>query len=199
MTETGASRMHPKLKIGLVVLAMAGVLIATLLMAVYSIRVAQRAADFAAREKQSLGTTMPEFSMPVLQQPGKTTPKTIAKRDLLGTAYLLHGWASWCTTCREEHPIVMAFAEKKKIRLIGYNVDDEPELALRWLARYGDPYEFSLVQTSQQAPGVIPLTTTPQWILVDRHGVVRWRRLGNSIKPLEPYLLPVLEELERER
>ena len=93
----------------------------------------------------------------------------------------------------------MAFAKKNRIRLIGYNVDDEPELALRWLARYGDPYEFSLVQTSQQTPGVIPLTTTPQWILVDRRGIVRWRRLGNSTQPLEPYLLPLLEAMERER
>lgn len=191
--------MNGKIKTGLVLLAMIGVLVATVMMALYSMRMAQREVDFEAREKNSIGTTMPEFSMPVLQQPGKTTPKSIAKRDLLGAPYLLHGWASWCTTCREEHPTVMAFAKKNRVRLIGYNVDDEPELALRWLARYGDPYEFSLVQTSQQTPGVIPLTTTPQWILVDRRGVVRWRRLGNSTQPLEPYLLPLLEAMERER
>ncbi|MCC7248313.1 MAG: redoxin family protein, partial [Lysobacter sp.] len=176
--------MHPKLKIGLVITAMAGVLVATVLMAMYSIGEAQRKVEFDAREKNSIGATMPEFSLPVLEQPGKTAPKTVSKRDLLGTVYLLHGWASWCLTCREEHPVLMAFAEKAKVRLIGYNVDDEPELALRWLARYGDPYEFSLVQIDQSTPGVIPLTTTPQLILVDRKGVVRWRRLGGATMPL---------------
>lgn len=192
--------MHPKLKIGLVILAMAGVLVATVLMAMYSIGEAQRKVEFDAREKNSIGATMPEFTLPVLEQPGKTTPKTVSKRDLLGTPYLLHGWASWCLTCREEHPVLMAFAGKAKVRLIGYNVDDEPELALRWLARYGDPYEFSLVQASQSTPGVIPLTTTPQLILVDRKGVVRWRRLGGATTPLlEQRLLPLIETLERER
>lgn len=192
--------MPPKLKIGLTLLAMAGVLGATVLMALYSIRLAQREVEFDARERNSIGTAMPEFSMPVLRQPGKSTPKTVAKRDLLGAPYLLHGWASWCVSCREEHPVLMAFAEKHKIRIIGYNVDDEPELALRWLARYGDPYEFTLVQSSQGTPGAIPLTTTPQLILVDSAGVVRWRRLGGATPPLlEQRLLPVLDELARER
>jgi cytochrome c biogenesis protein CcmG, thiol:disulfide interchange protein DsbE len=190
--------MTPKLKTGLLFLGLGGALIGIFLMAMYSIGIAKRAAEFEARETSSIGTVMPEFSMPVLQQPGKTTPRTVSKRDLLGEPYLLHGWASWCASCREEHADIVAFAKKQRIRFIGYNVDDEPELAVRWLERYGDPYLYSLVQETQQTPGTIPLTTTPQLILVDRNGVVQWRQLGTSnIVFLDKYLQPVLDSIER--
>jgi cytochrome c biogenesis protein CcmG, thiol:disulfide interchange protein DsbE len=192
--------MTPKLRNRLLFLGLGGALIGIFLMAMYSIGIAKRAAEFEARETSSIGTVMPDFSMPVLQQAGKITPRTIGKRDLLGKPYLLHGWASWCVSCRKEHPELVAFAKKQRIRFIGYNVDDEPELAVRWLERYGDPYEFSLVQPTQQTPGTIPLTTTPQLILVDRNGVVRWRHLGLSTTAfLEEHLQPVLAALEHEQ
>ncbi len=189
--------MNPARKNALIALGLGGALIAIILMAMYSIRVAQRNAENEAREKESIGTTMPEFAMPVLQQPGKSTPRNSSKHDLLGKPYLLHGWASWCKGCREEHPAIRAFAARNRVRLIGYNVDDEPELALRWLERYGDPYEFSLVQATQQTPGTIPLTSTPQLILIDANGVVRWRHLGISTETfLDEELLPALARLE---
>ncbi len=192
--------MTPKLKTGLLFLGLGGALIGIVLMAAYSINLAKRAAEFESRETSSIGTVMPEFSMPVLQQPGKATPRTVGKRDLLGKPYLLHGWASWCVSCRKEHPALVAFAKKQRIRFIGYNVDDEPELAVRWLERYGDPYLYSLVQETQQTPGTIPLTTTPQLILVDRNGVVQWRHLGLSTTGfLEEHLAPMLREMEGSR
>ncbi|TXI45601.1 MAG: redoxin domain-containing protein [Lysobacter sp.] len=190
--------MNAKLKTGALILGMVGVLGATVLMALYSIGEAKREASIKSRELQSIGTTMPDFSLPVLQQPGKAVPTTFGARELRGKPYLLHGWASWCLVCRAEHPLLMAFAKKTKVRLIGYNVDDEPELALRWLARYGDPYEFSLLQASQRSPGVIPLTSTPQLILVDGDGKVLWRRVGNvTPQVLEQRLLPLLQAQER--
>jgi cytochrome c biogenesis protein CcmG, thiol:disulfide interchange protein DsbE len=182
------------------VLALAIAAIGIIGFGIYSVLVAWRTAELDAREKSSIGTVMPEFSMPVLQQLGKSTPNNVGKRELLGKPYLLHAWASWCVSCREEHPAIRAFAARKRIRLIGYNVDDEPELALRWLARYGDPYEFSLVQATQQTPGTIPLTTTPQLILVDGQGVVRWRQIGTSAEDfLVNDLLPEIERVEREK
>ncbi len=192
--------MTPKLKTGLVFVGLGGALIGIILMAMYSIGVAKRTAENESRETSSIGTAMPEFSMPVLQQPGKKTPLTIGKHDLLGEPYLLHGWASWCVSCREEHADIVAFAKKQRIRFIGYNVDDEPELAVHWLERYGDPYLYSLVQETQQTPGVIPLTTTPQLILIDHNGVVRWRHLGiSTIAFLEEELAPIVLKMEGSR
>jgi cytochrome c biogenesis protein CcmG, thiol:disulfide interchange protein DsbE len=192
--------MTSTLKKGLLALVLGGVVLAIVGIAVHTMYTAQRTAEMASRVRQSIGTTMPEFSMPVLQQPGKPTPQTIGKRELMGGHYLLHGWASWCVSCREEHPVINAFVKRHRVRLIGYNVNDEPELALRWLARYGDPYEFSLVQAADDTPGVIPLTTTPQLILIDHEGVVRWRYLGAvTMDILEENLVPILKDMERGR
>lgn len=187
-----------KLKTGLLALVLAGGFLSIVGYSIYNIRLTQHKEQLAARERESIGKSMPEFSLPVLQQPGKNTPQRIGKAELLGRHYILHGWASWCAGCRAEQPVIREFTQRYGIRMIGYNVNDEREAALRWLARYGDPYEFSMVQASEDAPGVIPLTTTPQLLLIDREGVVRWRSIGEvDMKTLEEKLLPELKAMER--
>jgi cytochrome c biogenesis protein CcmG, thiol:disulfide interchange protein DsbE len=188
------------LKTKLLVLVLGVGLVAIVLSFLDNMRSTQSKLELEARARESVGTTMPEFSMPVLQQPGKQVPQTMGKRELLGGHYVLHGWASWCLRCRDEHPAIREFVKRHRVRLIGYNVNDEPEPALRWLARYGDPYEFSLVQAAEDSPGVIPLTMTPQLLLIDHEGVVRWRFIGAvELGILEKDLLPLLRQMEGRR
>ena len=44
----------------------------------------------------------PEFVLPQLDE---SAPQ-IKKADLLGKVYLLNVWASWCESCRYEHPFL---------------------------------------------------------------------------------------------
>jgi cytochrome c biogenesis protein CcmG/thiol:disulfide interchange protein DsbE len=82
----------------------------------------------------------PDFALPSLAAPDKT----ITRADMLGKVWLLNVWASWCVSCRQEHPVLVDFAQRKQVALIGLNYKDERNDGLAWLQAGGNPYDDSL-------------------------------------------------------
>ncbi|OZM76430.1 thiol-disulfide isomerase [Pseudonocardia sp. MH-G8] len=83
---------------------------------------------------------------------------------LAGRPALLNLWASWCPSCKEEMPVLDAYAaEPDAVAVIGVNVRDLPEAALSMLAD-GDVRFPSVtdpdgaLQRALDAPPVIPLS-----------------------------------------
>ena len=64
-----------------------------------------------------VGKPAPLFSLPLLQAPEKTFSPT----EMRGKVWLLNVWASWCVTCRQEHPLLVELAKKQTVPLIGLN------------------------------------------------------------------------------
>ena len=57
-----------------------------------------------------------------------------------GQVWLLNVWASWCVSCRDEHPLLVELAKANVVPIIGLNYKDETAAGKRWLAQNGDPY-----------------------------------------------------------
>ncbi len=91
-----------------------------------------------------IGKDLPSFSLPVLGQPGST----VSDHDLLGEPFLLNVWASWCVTCRYEHPLIEELAASGRIKVVGLNYRDDEQDALDWLDHFGNPYAVNLSDTS---------------------------------------------------
>jgi len=36
-----------------------------------------------------------------------------------GKVWMFNVWATWCVACREEHPVLVAFAEKNQVPIVG--------------------------------------------------------------------------------
>lgn len=53
---------------------------------------------------------------------------------------LLNIWASWCPSCRIEHPELMALSKRPGIRLFGLAADDTEANAGGYLREHGNPY-----------------------------------------------------------
>ena len=87
-----------------------------------------------------IGKPAPHFELPLLAAPDKT----FSQKDLLGKVWILNVWASWCPPCLVEHPVVTALAKSQIAPVIGLNYKDAREDALPWLARNGDPFQFSV-------------------------------------------------------
>jgi len=121
-----------------------------------------------------IGKSIPEFSLPLLGQPDKL----ITQADLIGEPFLLNVWASWCATCRFEHPLITDLAESGKLRVIGLNYRDEEADANRWLNRFGNPYAMNLADPSGRTSIDFGVYAAPESFLVDASGKIVYKQIG---------------------
>jgi cytochrome c biogenesis protein CcmG/thiol:disulfide interchange protein DsbE len=134
----------------------------------------------------------PEFDLPPL--PGFEAG--FARADLTGGGpALVNIFASWCVPCLAEHPVITRLAENG-LPVYGINYKNEPDEAVTWLARHGNPYTAIGVDP-EGATGIdFGVTGVPETFLVDGEGRVRYHFRG----PLTPEIVddrlrPLLEEL----
>ena len=135
----------------------------------------------------------PAFDLPVLGQPGQT----MSRESFLGTPYLVNFWASWCVTCRVEHPVITDLARSGALRVIGFNFRDENADALAWLAKFGNPYEVTLVDLDGRISIDFGVYAAPESFLVDPSGVIVFKQLGAMTHDIiETEILPRIASME---
>ncbi len=109
--------------------------------------------------------------------------------DLQGRVTLLNVWASWCTPCQQEHPLLVDFARRQPgVQLIGLNYKDQREAAETWLRRLGDPYHAIGFDERGQLGIEFGVYGVPETFVIDRQGRIRFKHVG-----------PLTAELMRER
>lgn len=123
----------------------------------------------------------PGFKLTRLDQP----ETSIGRQDLLGKVWILSVWASWCVACQTEHPLLVKLSAKKLVPIYGLNYKDKRMDGLRWLARYGDPYEASLFDSDGSVGIDFGVYGVPETFVVDRQGVIRFKQIG----PLTPTVI----------
>jgi cytochrome c biogenesis protein CcmG/thiol:disulfide interchange protein DsbE len=139
-----------------------------------------------------INKAVPAFSLPTLAQPAQS----ISAADLRGQVWLLNVWASWCVACQAEHPVLVDFAKRHSVPLLGLNYKDRRDEALRWLGKYGDPYRASLSDTDGRVGIELGVYGVPETFVIDREGVVRYKHIG-AVTPeaLTDTILPLLGKL----
>ena len=143
-----------------------------------------------------IGKPAPEFSLPVLHEPGRL----FGTKELRGAPYLLNVWGSWCPACRDEHPVLTRFAETKRVRVVGFNWKDEHADALAWLERFGNPYWLIVRDYDGKVAIDWGIYGAPETFLVDGDGVIRWKYVGPMTDAvIRNDLVPKLAELEKAR
>ena len=141
-----------------------------------------------------IGKPAPEFSLPVLHDPSVH----VTDKQLRGAPYLLNVWGSWCYACREEHAVLTAFAETKRMRVVGYNWKDGKEDALRWLEQFGNPFYVVLADPEGRYALDWGVAGAPETFVVDAEGIVRWKYTGPlTDEVVATQLMPLVEQLER--
>lgn len=121
-----------------------------------------------------IGKRMPAFQLPVLGRDDMTVRDT----DLLGEPFLLNVWASWCVTCRVEHPVIEALAESGRLRVIGLNYRDEAADALAWLDHFGNPYALNIADLAGRTAIDFGVYAAPESFLIDAEGRILFKHIG---------------------
>ena len=139
-----------------------------------------------------IGKPAPAFSLPQLHQAGQA----IGPESLRGKAYLLNVWASWCGSCRVEHPHLMDLARSGRIPVYGLNYKDGREAGIEWLNRYGDPYVASAFDADGRVAIDYGVYGAPETFLVDARGIIRYKHIG-PLTPdvIEGKLMPLVQEI----
>jgi cytochrome c biogenesis protein CcmG/thiol:disulfide interchange protein DsbE len=136
----------------------------------------------------------PVFQLAQLKDPSKT----FTAEEMRGKVWLLNVWASWCVTCRDEHPLLLEYARSKVVPIYGLNYKDKREDALAWLADLGDPYVLSASDFDGRVGIDYGVYGAPETYLIDRDGVIRFKHVGPVTPDVwEKEVLPLVKELNR--
>jgi cytochrome c biogenesis protein CcmG/thiol:disulfide interchange protein DsbE len=124
--------------------------------------------------------------------------RPFTQKDMLGQVWLLNVWASWCISCRDEHPLLVELAKAKTVPLVGLNYKDKPDEAKAWLKQFGDPYQLSITDLNGRVGIDYGVYGVPETFLIDKAGVIRYKHIG-PITPdaLQTKILPLVKELQK--
>jgi cytochrome c biogenesis protein CcmG, thiol:disulfide interchange protein DsbE len=161
-----------------------------------------------------VGKPAPAFSLNVLATP----EKTLSPKDMQGKVWLLNVWASWCVSCRAEHPVLVKFSKDNQVPVIGLsykevrgdgefdmsklNAEQEKKLAFQrasqWLAQHGNPYTDTLMDLDGRVGIDYGVYGVPETYVIDKAGIIRMKQTG-PIDPdvLSKKILPLLAELNK--
>jgi cytochrome c biogenesis protein CcmG, thiol:disulfide interchange protein DsbE len=142
-----------------------------------------------------IGKPAPAFRLSQLHEP----EKTFEPADLRGRVWLLNVWASWCVSCRKEHPLLVELASRKTLLIVGLNYKDDRGNGSRWLTEHGgDPYVLSAFDSDGRVGIDYGVYGVPETFLIDQTGVIRHKHIGPLTREtIEEKILPLIRELER--
>lgn len=141
-----------------------------------------------------IGKAVPEFNLP----PVEGRMLGLSSSDFKGEVSLVNVFASWCTECRAEHPVLMELSKRNLLPIHGLNYKDKPVDAKNWLDGLGDPY----TRTGADRDGRVAINWgvygVPETFLVDQEGKIVFKHIGAiTWKIFEEQIQPIIADLRK--
>jgi thiol-disulfide isomerase/thioredoxin len=158
-----------------------------------------------------VGKPAPDFTLTVLDGPGKT--KTITKAELAGKVVVIDFWATWCGPCMMELPEVAKVIEnfagsKKQVVIVALSQDREPEeiskvrelvettLKEKKITLTGTPVGLIALDPSNTIGTAFEIEGLPTLLLLDAKGVVRSVHVGYDRSAKIPFSSSLASEID---
>jgi cytochrome c biogenesis protein CcmG, thiol:disulfide interchange protein DsbE len=142
-----------------------------------------------------IGRPAPDFSLPQLHDP----EKVFSPKELAGQVWLLNVWASWCSGCKDEHPVLMQLAQSGSVPIYGMDYKDRRMEALAWLKRQGNPYPLSAMDEAGRIGIDYGVYGVPETFVIDKKGVIRYKQIGPlDQETLDRKVMPLVRELQNQ-
>lgn len=143
-----------------------------------------------------VGKAAPMFELPQLANPDQK----FSPLEMRGKVWMLNVWASWCVSCRQEHPVLVALAKTGAVPIYGLDYKDARADGMRWLSQFGNPYVMSLFDADGRVGIDYGVYGVPETYLIDKAGIIRYKHIGPvTSEALNEKILPKLKELELEK
>ena len=137
----------------------------------------------------------PLFELPQLHQPDQT----FSPQQMLGKVWVLNVWASWCVSCREEHPVLVALSKSGVVPIYGLDYKDQRKEGMAWLSRFGNPYQLSAFDADGRVGIDYGVYGVPETYVIDKRGVIRYKHIGILTREVvRDKIVPLVQELNRD-
>lgn len=162
-----------------------------------------------------VGKPAPQFKLAKL---GGAEAETFGPEAMRGQVWMLNVWASWCVSCRQEHPLLVELSKRRIVPIVGLNYKEvrgdggidaskmplaeentlARQRAAKWLKDHGDPYLLSAIDLDGRVGIDYGVYGVPETYVIDKEGVIRFKQIG-PITPdvVEKKLLPLIAELNK--
>ena len=148
-------------------------------------------------DPQALPSALIDRPLPAFSLPSLNGDEVLEPVSLAGKPFLLNVWATWCISCRVEHPYLQRLAAEEGVVIYGVNYKDDSAAARAWLAELGDPYVASIVDQDGSLGLDLGVYGAPETYFVDGAGVIRYRHVGVIDERIwTTRLQPIYQELQ---
>jgi len=162
---------------------------------------------------EKVGKPAPDFTLTVLDGPGKT--KTITLAELTGKVVLIDFWATWCGPCLIELPEIQKLVEglagsKKDVLIVALSQDDHPAeisdvrklvektLSTKKINLAGSTLAQIALDPSNSVGRAFEVEGYPTLVIIDGKGIVQAAHVGfnpNADEPLHKSLAKEIDAL----
>ena len=150
-------------------------------------------------DPKELPSALIDRPLPSFELPALGGDRILRREDVIGEVALFNVWATWCVSCRVEHPYLHMLADQG-VPIIGLNYKDDDTDALRWLEELGNPYRVNIVDAQGTLGLDLGVYGAPETYLVDAGGVIRYRHVGVVDERVwQDILKPLYRELKTGR
>ncbi|ULA65572.1 MAG: Thiol:disulfide interchange protein DsbE [Nitrospira sp.] len=142
-----------------------------------------------------VGKAAPDFSLPQLHE----SDHVFSPKEMAGKVWLLNFWASWCSGCKDEHPVLMQMAKSGEAPIYGVDYKDTRDEALGWLRQWGNPYQLVAVDAAGRVGINYGVYGVPETYVIDKAGKIRYKQIGPVDQAVwENTILPLVRELQNQ-
>ena len=122
---------------------------------------------------------------PMTGKPAPAIPAELVAGSVPEGGYVVNFWATWCTPCIAEHPILMDMAQAG-VPVVGVAYRDDKAKVAQYLTRSGNPYSALFFDPEGESLPLWGVRGVPETFVVDANGVVQNRVTGALERPLYP-------------
>lgn len=145
-----------------------------------------------------IGEPAPQFSLPTLVTAEQSQgAQILSTKDMLGKVWLFNVWASWCPTCRAEHPLLVQLSHRKLVDIVGLDYKDNAADAREFLQKLGNPYTVIAVDEAGDAAIDYGVYGVPETFVIDKRGIVRLKYSGQlTSDDMQNKIIPLIIALK---
>ena len=121
-----------------------------------------------------VGSPAPAFGLHRLTGPGR-----VSLASLRGRPVIVNFWASWCSECRQEFPVLHDLAAKRSdLAIVGITYRDIPSDSRDYARKHNANWTLARGDDGDTVAGRYGIRAIPQTFFIDRHGVIQARSFG---------------------